>query len=384
MLRTVFIGAVSLLIGLTGCVEQQENPSIREASITPPLLSNSINKKGERPLAKFEPEDGKVLVFIGQELTAIGGLEKYNDGYLDHFEKRPAGFTSYTFLTPGDTTFGFVHKGLDGIETTDDWGDNDYNMSLQLSDPDYANMALAIGLGMVNHEEKIANGEHDEMVKELGNYLKSLAPRPVFLRIGYEFDGHPWNHYNKKEYLKAYRRIKDTLDGQGVTNVAYVWQSTGFVSTPDQLEEWYPGDEYVDWCAFSFFSRWREQEMVEFARKKGKPVFIAEASPTVSGPNMKFDNETLPMDFNNQHDVELAWDKWFIPFFKTIDENPDVIKAFSYINCNWKEHRMWFENPTFKGIDARLQINEGLKKRWIDEMEKDKYLMSSPTLYTDL
>jgi hypothetical protein len=35
-----------------------------------------------------------------------------------------------------------------------------------------------------------------------------------------------------------------------VKNVAYIWQSTGWVTSLDLLEYWYPGDEYVDWCAY--------------------------------------------------------------------------------------------------------------------------------------
>lgn len=191
----------------------------------------------------------------------------YNDGYLDHF-KRPAGFTLYTNFAPGDTSFGYVQKGLDGIWSTDDWGDSPSNMSMQLVDPDFEKMALAIGLSLVNHEDKVADGTHDALIEKMGNWFKTLGKRPIFLRIGYEFDGHAWNHYDREAYIKAYKRIKDKMDEMDVDNVAYVWQSTGWVSTPDHLEEWYPGDDYVDWCGTSFFSRWREIEMYEFARKK--------------------------------------------------------------------------------------------------------------------
>ena len=109
-----------------------------------------------------------------------------------------------------------------------------------------------------------------------------LGKRPVFLRIAYEFDGHPWNHYDRKSTVKAYKRMVDMLRAKGITNTAFVWQSTGFMSTPEQLEDWYPGDDYVDWLGFSFFNGWKKQQMIEFARSKGKPVFIAEATPTSS------------------------------------------------------------------------------------------------------
>ena len=152
-------------------------------------VSEVQNTIPDRPLAKYEPESG-CLLFVGQELESIGGLDApYNDGYLDHFDK-PAGFTMYTNFAPGDTSFGYVQKGLDGVKFKADWGDSPSHMDLQLADSDFDNLALAIGLSLVHHEEKVANGEHDDLIIEFGEWAKSIAPRPIFLRIGYEFDGH--------------------------------------------------------------------------------------------------------------------------------------------------------------------------------------------------
>ncbi len=338
----------------------------------------------ERSLAKFEPAGEKVLLFVGQDLGSIGGLDApYNDGYLDHFES-PGGFTMYSNLAPGDISFGFVQKGLDGIWSTADWGDSPSNMSWQLDDPDFENMALAIGLSLVNHEGAVAKGERDDLIEKMGNWFKELGRRPVFLRIAYEFDGHSWNHYNREDFITAFRRIKDKLDGMGVNNVAYVWQSTGWVSDSYLLEEWYPGDDYVDWCSMSFFARWREIEMYEFARKKGKPVFIAEASPTVSDHTLKFDGQIKEIILSDPIQADEAWTKWFDPFFNAIDDNRDVVKAISYINCNWRSHQMWFSNPTFQKVDARLQTSPEITTMWEGKIYKEKYLHSSPDLYNIL
>ena len=53
------------------------------------MFSNLINaqymsdqKQKSKP-AKFEPEDGKCLLFVGQDMDAIGGLKAYSDGYCD-------------------------------------------------------------------------------------------------------------------------------------------------------------------------------------------------------------------------------------------------------------------------------------------------------------
>ncbi|MEM8893368.1 MAG: glycosyl hydrolase [Bacteroidota bacterium] len=370
-MRFFLLNTVMIVVGVLSLLGGCSSPSNNQEPTTAP-----------RPLAKFEPEEGKVLLFAGQELESVGGLEApYNDGYLDHFD-RPAGWTAYSNLSPGDTSFGYVQKGLDGIYSSDDWGDSPSNLSMQMADPDFEHMAVAIGLSLVNHEEAVANGERDSLITAMGELFLSMNGRPVFLRIGYEFDGHSWNHYDRASYITAYKRIKDMLDDMGVENVAYVWQSTGWVSNQDHLEAWYPGDEYVDWCAYSFFARWSEAEMIEFARAKRKPVFIAEATPTISDFTIKFDGQTKETILSNEVQAKEAWEKWFVPFFNTIEENEDVVKAISYINCNWKSHPMWVYNPTFQKIDARLQSGEWIKAQWLKEINKPRYLKASPGLYT--
>ena len=340
---------------------------------------NNESEREETKRAKFEPEDGKVILFVGQELDAIGGLEEYNDGYLDHF-KTPGGFTMYTKIRPGDESFGFKITGLSGVHTTDNWGDGNSNMSMQLADEDFKNMALAIGFEFFNHDKELATGQHDSLVIEMGNWIKSLHPRPVFLRIGYEFHG-PWNGYDTEAFKASYRRMKNMYDSMGVENIAYVWQSHGFDEPDSLLEAWYPGDEYVDWCGVSFFNRWEEINMFDFARKKGKPVFIAEATPTVSKVPGGTDGWTTPMDLANKDHAALGMEKWFKPFFKTIHDNPDLIKAISYINANWQSRPMWKENPTFSDEDARLHLNEDIAKMWKKEMAHERYLHASYGLF---
>ena len=63
---------------------------------------------GKRP-AKFEPADGKVILFAGQELEAIGGTENYRDGYFDHYPA-PGGFVQYT-APPRDRGAGTSFSG---------------------------------------------------------------------------------------------------------------------------------------------------------------------------------------------------------------------------------------------------------------------------------
>lgn len=364
---------VALIIANVGCnTKEIEKTTVQE------------EVPAKRRLAKFEPEDGKVLVFAGQDLASIGGLKEYANGYSNHFPV-PAGITLYTGIGTNDGSFGGGNtEGLQGVFSTYDGGNGPSNMKLVMDDENYKNSVLAIGLSMVNSEDKVAKGELDDNIVRLAEFLKGLGERPVFLRIGYEFDGYPWNNYEREDYLRAYKRIVNILNEQGVTNTAYVWQSVGFVSNWEQLEAWYPGDEYVDWCAFSFFDRYREAIMVEFAREKGKPVFIAEASATVSDFTAKFDGQTKELILSNPEQAQEAWDKWFIPFFDKIENNSDVIKAIHYIDCNWKERPMWFENPTFQKVDARIEISPMISKKWREKMNSEMYVNASNELFSTL
>ncbi|MBB4802675.1 hypothetical protein HNP37_002750 [Flavobacterium nitrogenifigens] len=372
-----YITIIGLCFLLVNCKQQSSNEKAK------------TTEKKEQKRAKFEPEDGKVILFIGQENDALGGTEKDKNGYFDHFPA-PGGFTMYTDIMPGVTEefdgHSFTYSGLNGIYETADWGDGPENMSLQLNDADFKNSALAIGLAIIDSEEKIASGELDSYIIKMCEFFKSLGKRPVFLRIGFEFDG-PWNRYERTAYINAFKHIKDKLDEQGVTNVAYVWQSKGFESTLDDLENWYPGDDYVDWCGFSFFNNYKQENMIAFAKAKKKPVFICEAAPTST--DWKNDPKgntglTKEMILSNPEQAKMAWEEWFVPFFKTINDNPKTVKAISYINANWKDKPRWKVNPTFKGIDSRLQLSDFITKKWNEEVGKDKYLKASPELFDQL
>ena len=336
--------------------------------------SETMNKTN---LAKFEPENGKCIFFIGQDLGAIGGLDSYNDGYCDYFDV-PAGVTVYTNFSPGDESFGYYNKGNDGIKNIANWGAGDNCAQYYVDDANFKNSAISIGLSLVNHEKKVAKGKHDALIKELGNWIKDLGKRPVFLRIGYEFDGWSWNNYKRKHYIASWKRIHKIFDEMNITNVAFVWQSKGTGTNQEILEEWYPGDDLVDWCGYSYFGN-PDKEMLIFARKHNKPVFIAEATPVNEIDNLYFNTQ-----LSDPKIAEKTWNDWFVPFFETINKNADVIKAFSYINVNWSIQPMWINNPTFQKVDSRIQVSEYISKKWTEEISKPHYLKSSAELWEEM
>jgi len=302
----------------------------------------SVGAVGSKSVArknKFVPPEGKILLIIGQDVNTI-------DTYVVDAGVIPGGFMVYTSV-----------QNMEGIYSPVDYGAGVGHFQYLIDH--YPNTVIQIGLYMVDALDGVIEGLYDENIDKLGEWIKK-ADRPVYLRIGYEFDG-PHNHYEPSKYVKAYRYIVDRLKANGVNNVAYVWHAHSH-SLRSPIEKWYPGDEYVDWIGISYFSQHYNYMMpvIEFAKQHHKSVIIAETTPQGIGTTFG----------------EGSWKRWFQLFFNFIAEKN--IRAICYINSNWEEQPMW------KGQgwgDARIQANKIIKKRWLDEIGKEKYLQASPGLY---
>ena len=338
--------------------------------------------------AKFSIPQGKMLLVVGQDLSAIGGFDApNNNGYVDNFNILPGGVTFYTNL-----------PSLMGLEDNINYGAGDVCAPCVVDNPTLKNSAISIGLYMVDALESIGRGTYDEEIKELGRFIKKTN-RPVFLRIGYEFDGN-WNHYEPKAYQVAFRRIVDIFRTMNVDNCATVWHS-GTSPVDDKIEgfhenigDWWPGDDYVDYCGYSWFVAAEEQvkltdELVNFARAHKKPVMVCESSPqgydvvrlTRRNFGMVYDG---PAGENLQVKTsEQIWSEWFVPFFDYIQKNQDVVKVVAYIDCNWDVQPMW--GPPYKDGywgDCRVEANKYIKAKWLETITQPQFLNGSPELFT--
>ena len=307
--------------------------------------------------APFLPPEGHALLIVGQDLGAIGGLDDYSDGYVDTVGIVPGGITSYTNIA-----------NLDGLTTVSNWGAGDVSAEMIVESDTYRNSVLAIGLWMSPSDlVDVGRGVYNVNIRELGTWM-SEQERPIFLRIGYEFDG-VHNAYEPDEYVIAYQHIVDTLDEQGVDNVAYVWQSATLGTTYLNHEwlDWYPGDDYVDWFGLSYFEPQPDvlNDFLDLARDHNKPVMIAESTPY-----------GLPLDALSP---AFTWSYWFEPYFAFIRDNNDVIRAVAYINVDWDVQDMW-RNQGWG--DSRIQANETISENWLAEIEDDFWLNASDDLFT--
>lgn len=309
---------------------------------------------------RFMPPEGQALFIIGQDLGAIGGLEDYDDGYVDHIDLIPAGLTSYTGL-----------HDLGGLVDLDNWGSGDVSAQLLMDEPKFENSTLAIGLSLTSTSfNLVGRGSYDLVIDQLAEWIKAQE-RPVYLRIGYEFDG-PWNGYDPEGYVATFHYIMDRFQTLEVTNVATVWQSAtwaGGTYLGYDWMDWYPGDDYVDWFGMSYFQYHAPtfDAFLDLARDHQKPVMIAEATPRGHD--------------SADGDGEAIWESWFEQFFAFIHANEDVIRALAYINVDWDPQPMWRGQGWG---DSRVQANPIILERWLAEMEDGFWLHASPTLFETL
>lgn len=123
-------------------------------------------------------------------------------------------------------------------------------------------------------------GEKDEEIKKIGLAFKTWG-HPLYVTLGTEcdFSGHK---YTAQQFITVYRKIHKIWDDLGVTNVAYVWHLIGDGKNP-QWAYHYPGDDYVDWVAFSFYYLENNlpylRVVSRLAHKHHKPLMVAESGP---------------------------------------------------------------------------------------------------------
>jgi|GEM_PF-707323 len=350
---------------------------------------------------KYLPPAGKTLLIIGQDLKSV------YDYHASGFFPEPGGITSYMSLYDvANPDAYFPYGGLgehpDGSPAPDiDWGAgplNTRNAALG-----YPNSALSIGLYMTEEFfpgglTQIANGVYDTEINRLAKFLKDID-KPVFLRIGYEFDGN-WNigYANSENFKNAYRHIVDVIRPQAPNTMMVLQACTSPVDDiiegyHENIEDWYPGDDYVDYLGYSWFLSTPLQysltdEVLNLARTRHKPVMLCESAPQgydLDALNYRYINTMLggaPGSNPVSKTPDQIWDEWFKPFFDYIHDNSDVVRIVSYINADWDSQAKWAPpyNEGYWG-DSRVEVNPDIRGKWLNEISSDFWLHGSDSLF---
>ncbi|MHB1023043.1 MAG: glycoside hydrolase family 26 protein [Acidobacteriaceae bacterium] len=223
-------------------------------------------------------------------------------------------------------------------------------------------LSLNQGQAATHYEDQVAAGALDNQLALLCTGLQSLD-RPVFLRIGYEFNGQ-WNGYEPASYIAAFRRIVTTLRACHLNAVAAVWD---FAPDGQDLNymRYYPGDDVVDWWAVNLFSESSftstdTQRFLDDAESRRFPVMIGESTPR----------------FHSVTEGQSVIDQWYQPYFQLILSHPQI-KAFCYINWNWAKYEQWADWG-----NARIQDDPTVLAFYKQELSKAAYASAGDRKYT--
>lgn len=99
---------------------------------------------------------------------------------------------------------------------------------------------------------QIADGGADANIDRVSEGLNRY-PHSMWVAIQHEYDNDNANHpssQQKTDYREMFQHVVDRFGTNGVTNVSYVWNVTGFGKWGIDYNELYPGDDWVDWIAF--------------------------------------------------------------------------------------------------------------------------------------
>ncbi len=296
------------LLYLLGLLQTSGNFRIYEPGVSPraeaPLEPPRVIK------GKFAPVTGRALFLVGPDAAGV-------NAYFDKLVTAPGGVNLELSLASPDLE------------------------SLQALAKKFPNSALSIGLSLDGFA-----ADADARVGELLDALEAY-PRPIFLRIGPEFDLAA-NGLGPGEYVAAWQTIHNEIQARGSANVALVWHSAGACESPfggHPLEDWYPGDAFVDWVAVTYrdFSGDCGGQTIEllmqFAREREKPVML------VAAP------------FEGQTDALFGFAR----------ANNDVIRALLYLNTE----PGLFDTPEFVGD-------------WKTETGDQFWLRGGPSLFATL
>jgi hypothetical protein len=193
--------------------------------------------------------------------------------------------------------------------------------------------------------------KYDANIDGFCHALRKIG-RPVYLRIGHEFNGR-WNGHRAVSYKESFKKIALKLRNQqcGVP-LATVWDYS--MDDPTRFEDFYPGDGYVDWFGINIFGAITQdgKDFIAAAVVTGKPVMIGESTARGAGA---------------QNEKE----RWFQDYFNFIYSNPSI-KQFGYINWDWSNPAYGFSN--LRWGDARIPATSPLARTLHDELIKRQYV----------
>lgn len=306
--------------------------------------------------AKFEPKTGSYLGVFAEGDPEVHNTATGNPFYFDGVPK----------LTGKKHAMYMLYQH---------YGKEDFNHYIN-----HFNRAKKLNVGM-----QIALEPNDglDQVKDdsyLHNYAKQAATSgiPIFLRFGGEMND-PESEWGKdpSKFIEKFRLVARVMHKEA-PNVVMCWAPNDWPF--DAAEEWYPGDEYVDWIGVSAYppylangesehsTKWTDRiKPIYDAYAARKPIFLAEGAPI---QNVLF--ETTDVSWVGAKDLK--------EFYDEIARRYPAIKAVFYWDCN----ETWDDAGRRCSLSGNRNILNAYKKAIASPYFLSEMKANSPVIFIDL
>lgn len=206
--------------------------------------------------------------------------------------------------------------------------------------------------------ENIINGKYNGLLKKFADEVKKFG-KPIFVSFGHEMNvpGYPWA-MDPALFQAAFRHVHNILRENGACNITWVWNP----NVGGDIQDYYPGDKYVDWVAIDGYA----SEDRGFSWQSCRELFSGSLDSLQDFKRPIMIGE-FAADANTKEDERIKKPKWIDQCINYFAEDKRV-KAYLYFN----------ENKLEKGQPKRWALNSQPEKDYFRaSIQKFKLLFGS-------
>ncbi|HTC81954.1 MAG TPA: Ig-like domain-containing protein, partial [Acidimicrobiia bacterium] len=207
------------------------------------------------------------------------------------------------------------------------------------------------------YADQIVYGLQDNLIRQRADAIAALG-QPLLIRWFWEMDGDRNLQYSESPalYVAAWQHIVSIFRQEGATNVGWVWCPNASGFSDGSAQQYYPGDDWVDWTCADGYDWYRKpgdsdpsfkslfKSFYAWAVNVPKPIMVGEYGVLEGGPADRKANwvnaarTTLKTDdpaidavvyFNSYgYDNNDIWRDW------TMDTSASSLNAFTLMGAD--------------------------------------------------
>lgn len=197
------------------------------------------------------------------------------------------------------------------------------------------------------YADDIVSGLHDPLIRQRAEAVAALG-RPLLIRWFWEMDGNRNLQYSQSPawYIAAWQHIVTIFRQAGATNVGWVWCPNASAFSDGTAQQYYPGDDWVDWTCADGYNWYRKSGDNDVSFKNIFKSFYAWAT-TVPKPIMIGEYGVLETSTDRKA-------SWVNAARTTLKTDQSAVDAVVYFNSYGYDNNDIYRNWTMDTSDPSL------------------------------